>query len=246
MLAVFFVTALLAVQGHMPLASGSYASYCVRVEEANREYATFASYLAPENGYADIQGPLPYRFSSRITYCTSCSNNVTVSIYRAYQCFNYVPGSGSSSITRSHTSVSITVLSWGQKFIIEAPGKQIFTQSIGHYYYNYYRPYSYCASFSDQSSTPTFELYTYSIGRVIKNFEITRVIYIYGTAPNTSANNTMTIDLIQGRPEERERLPVSLKLKAYFRNDSEQSPFIFLTSDIEEVLVGDTELRNPF
>ena len=133
MLAVFIVTALLAVQGHMALSSGSHASYCMRVEEANMEYATFASYLAPENGYADIQGPSAYRFSLRINYCKLCSNNVTVRIYRGHYSYNYVPGSGSSLITRSHTSVSITAFSWGQKFITEAPGKQILTQSFFHY-----------------------------------------------------------------------------------------------------------------
>ena len=230
------------------LNSGSHASYCVRVEEANMEYATFASYLAPENGYVTIQGPPFYGLSVSPIYCTSCSNDVTVRIgYSIYTYANYVPQNGSSPITRPHTSVFITATRWSCKFTIETPGKVPLSRNYSHYsrYYTY-SPYSYCAVFRDHSSTPTFELYTYSIGKVIKNFEITRVIYIYGTAPNTSANNTMTIDLIQGRPEERERLPVSLKLKAYFRNDSEQSPFIFLTSDIEEVLVGDTELRNPF
>ena len=254
MLAVIFVAALLAVQGEMALASGSHASYCVHVEEPSSwEYATFASFLAPENGNVRIQGPPAYHvFHMRINYCTSCSNNVNVEIlepvrrrvYRGYYTtYRYVPQNGSSPISRSHTSVSITATRRTRKFTIETPGKVPLSRN----YRNdsrYYSPFTCCASFSDQSSTPTFELYTYSIGRVIKNFEVTRIIYIYGTAPNT--NNTMTIDLIQGRPEERERLPVSLKLKAYFKNDSDQSPFIFLTSDIEGVLVGDTELRNPF
>ena len=45
MLAVIVVAALLAVRGKKALASGSHALYCVRVEEDNREYATFASYF---------------------------------------------------------------------------------------------------------------------------------------------------------------------------------------------------------
>ena len=36
MLAVFFFAALLAIQGHMALAMGSYATYCVRVEEGSQ------------------------------------------------------------------------------------------------------------------------------------------------------------------------------------------------------------------
>ena len=140
---------------------------CLLKKPTCREYAMFASYLAPENGHVIIAGPPGYGFYVRINYCTSCSNNVTV--YCGY--YTFVLQNGSSLITRSHTSVFITAATrWTRKFTIEAPGKVPFSRSPS-YSYNYFPPAHYLLSFSDQSSTPTFELY--SIGRVIKNFEIT-------------------------------------------------------------------------
>ena len=61
---------------------------------------------------------------------------------------------------------------------------------------------------------------------------------MYATAPSSG---DMAIDIILGKPNDKEDLPVALKVKVFFDED----PQILLLSDVEGVLADEQTLANP-
>ena len=83
-----------------------------------------------------------------------------------------------------------------------------------------------------------YKPYALSIGYHIPIYSIGTEVHVHATAPVTG---DMAIDIILGIPEDKEDLPVALKVKLYFNH----SPSIMLLSDANGVLVGERILCNP-
>ena len=84
----------------------------------------------------------------------------------------------------------------------------------------------------------TGDIYALSIGYQIATYTIATAIYVYATAPSSG---DMAIDIILGKPNDKEDLPVALKVKVFFDED----PQILLLSDVEGVLADEQTLANP-
>ena len=83
-----------------------------------------------------------------------------------------------------------------------------------------------------------YKPYALSIGYHIPIYSIGTEVHVHAIAPSTG---DMAIDIILGIPEDKEDLPVALKVKLYF----DHSPSIMLLSDANGVLVDEQILYNP-
>ena len=82
------------------------------------------------------------------------------------------------------------------------------------------------------------KIYALSIGYYIPTYSKGCVVHIHATAPSTG---NMAIDISLGEPEDKDNLPVALKVNVFFDDD----PKILLFSAIKGLLIDEQIIHNP-
>ena len=218
------------------------------VETFSMQYAVYFSFMSPgRNNIAlniyqdeDIACHINprYEFNCPVTE----ENNLVLSNRNAgkWNSMERETPEGFPFIPNEHTYIIVTPQESAYHIVARA-ADTTFTHDFS--YRNDHKPFQVTsvAGISGDSACPPvlpFKPYALSIGYHISTYSIASVIHVHAIAPSTG---DMAIDIILGVPEDKEDLPVVLKVKIYFDDD----PQILLLSDIEGVLADEQTLSNP-
>ena len=216
------------------------------VETFSMQYAVYFNFLSPGrnnialNIYQDEDIALHinprYEFKCPIT----AQNILVLNNLIAGKWKSEERPEGFPFIPNEHTSIIVTPQESAYHIVARA-ADTTFTYDFS--YKNEHKPsqVTSVAGISGDSACPPvlpFEPYVLSIGYHISTYSIASVIRVHAIAPSTG---DVAIDIILGVPEDKEDLPVVLKVKIYFDDD----PQILLLSDIEGVLADEQILSNP-